>query len=56
LRTGPEEPEQGRPYKHARDHLADDLRLTAAPRHPADRATGGQDKEHLQEERNGKFG
>src|SRR5712664_3995767 len=47
---------QGGPYKHACDHFADDLRLTAAPRHPADGPASRQDEEHLQEERNRKFG
>src|SRR5882672_11678172 len=52
----PEQAKQRGPYKHARDHLADDLRLAAAPRHPADGPASRQDKEHLQEERDGKFG
>jgi hypothetical protein len=56
LRPGPEEPEQGRPWEHACDHFADDLRLAAAPRHPADCPAGREDEKHLQEERNGKFG
>ena len=56
LSPGPEESEQGWPYEHARDHFADDLRLAAAPRHPADRPAGGEDEEHLQKERNGKLG
>ncbi len=56
LRPGREEPEQGRPDEHPRDHFADDLRLAAATRHPADRPAGRKDEEHLQKERNGKLG
>src|SRR5258708_4689856 len=52
---GPEQARQGGPYKHACDHFADDLRLTAAPRHPADGPASRQDEEHVQEERNRKF-
>jgi hypothetical protein len=47
LQSGEEEAEKGRPEEHARDHLADDLRLSDAPGECADNTADGQNDEHL---------